>query len=85
MKAARPRSQPNTAFGNDPIRLARLIIARRETPWQIRVGGGLGRRGGLTAGAPHTTASCFCVFALANCSRDTPSHITKGEATSTEE
>ena len=34
---------------------------------------------------PQTTASSFSFFGLMNCSRDTPSHITSGLATSTEE
>ncbi len=33
----------------------------------------------------QTTASSFSFFGLMNCSRDTPSHITSGLATSTEE
>ena len=34
---------------------------------------------------PQTTASSFSFFGLMNCSRDTPSHITSGLATSTDE
>ena len=33
----------------------------------------------------QTTASSFSFFGLMNCSRDTPSHMTSGLATSTEE